>query len=83
MIRLREKATGAEAEWDRGKWSGEPRLVKRLRTVTYILDVFSSGAHDTYAAIQGRMAEKLPRAGIEVVRQTTPKEEVHEKGVVY
>ena len=32
MIRLREAVTGAEAEWDRHKWSGDKRFVSRLRT---------------------------------------------------
>ena len=29
---LREAVTGAEAEWDRHKWSGDKRFVSRLRT---------------------------------------------------
>ena len=82
MIRLREKGTGAEAEWDRHKWSGDARFIKRLKTLDNIFRL-SGYAHDTYASIQRRMAEMLPRAGIEVVRQTKPKEVVHEEGRIY
>lgn len=80
MIRLREKGSGAEAQWDPpDTWSGDARFVKRLKTLCSILNVYSH-VHAAYGDIQQRMAERLPRAGIEVVRQTKPKEIVPEEG---
>ena len=73
MIRLREAVTGAEAEWDRHKWSGDKRFVSRLRTLANIEHVVESH-HDTFAQVQARMAQRFPASGIEVVRQTKPEE---------
>ena len=36
MIRLRDKATGAEAEWDRRQWSGDPDFVNLLQAAMRI-----------------------------------------------
>ena len=83
MIRLRDKATGAEAEWDRYEWSGDEGFVRRCRTLASIEHVYGS-AHDTFAVIQERMAETFPPHGVAVVRQTKPKETPHDReDVVY
>lgn len=74
MIRLRDLFTGAEAEWDGGDWSGDPGFIERLRVLTDIEHVYSSAVHDSFASVQQRMAERLPRHGIDVVRQAEPEE---------
>ena len=79
MIRLRDKATGEEAEWTLGTgWVGPSGLVEMLdilmsekRLVTPL--------HDTVASRQRLIAEQIaspdPREwGFEVVRQTPPPE---------
>ena len=73
MIRLRDKATGAEAEWDRRKWSGDEGLVERLQRLMRI-ERIPGFSHETFASIQARMAETFPGHGLVVVRQTKPEE---------
>ena len=74
MIRLRDQFTGAEAEWDAGDWSGDADFIERLRILTDIEHVYSSAVHDSFASVQQRMAQRFPRHGIAVVRETEPKE---------
>ena len=71
MIRLRDRHTGAEAEWDRHKWSGDPGLVKLLQMLSRWT---SLSAHTPFADIQARMAEEFPPQGVDVVAQTKPEE---------
>ena len=82
MIRVRDKATGAEAEWDGHEWTGDPDFVALLQLACSApglqFDPFAGYAHT-----QQRMAETLPGQGFEVVRQTKPVEIVHQPGVVY
>ena len=82
MIRLRDKATGAEAEWDREQWSGDADFIRQLRVMMHIEHV-RSFCHDTFGAMQARMAERFPSWGIVVVRTTTPEEIPHDPNVVY
>ena len=42
-----------------------------------------SFSHDTFGAIQSRMAERFPSYGIVVVHTTTPEEIPHDPDVVY
>ncbi len=82
MIRVRDKATGAEAEWDGHEWTGDPDFAALLRIACRALrlqfDPFAGYAH-----VQQRMAETLPQHGFVVVRQTKPVEAEHLPGVVY
>ena len=74
MIRLRDEATGAEAEWDDGAWSGDEAFVRRLRTLAK-LEHAEQGPGSPPSVVQARMAERFPAAGgIVVVDQTKPKE---------
>ena len=82
LIRLRDKATGAEAEWDREQWSGDTDFIQQLRVMMRIEHV-RSFSHDTFGAIQSRMAERFPSYGIVVVHTTTPEEIPHDPDVVY
>ena len=82
MIRLRDKATGDEAEWDGHEWTGDTDFSALLEIVCQTLglrfDPFAGYGH-----VQQRMAETLPQHGFVVVRQTKPVEVVHLPGVVY
>ena len=82
LIRLRDKATGAEAKWDRGDWSGDADLVSLLRVWMRIFHI-RSHCHDTFGAMQARMAESFPAYGVEVMRTTQPEEIPHDPDVVY
>ena len=59
MIRLRDRVTGAEAEWDRGQWSGDADFIRQLRVMMRIEHV-RSHCHDTFGAMQARMVERFP-----------------------
>ena len=82
MIRLRDKATGAEAEWDRDNWSGDADLVSLLRVMVRTEHI-RSHCHDTFGAMQARMAESFPAYGIVVVRTTKPEEIAHDPNFIY
>lgn len=73
MIRLREDATGAEAEWDRGRWSGDEDFVRRLRVLANIEHALTY-VSTSFAWVQARMAERFPAHGVTVVRQAEPEE---------
>ena len=79
MIRLKDKATGEEAEWTlETGWVGPSELVEMLDILMseHRLD---TPLHDTVASRQRLIAERIasqdPTAwGFEVVRQTPPPE---------
>ena len=84
MIRFRQKGTGAEAEWDRGQWSGDPDLVRLLEVASRVeFPPNLTIPHATFWSQQQLMAEHLPGYGVVVVRQTTPVEDPHDPYVVY
>ena len=58
MIRLRDKVTAAEAQWDE-QWSGDADFIRQLRVMTRIEHV-RSHCHDTFGARQARMVEGFP-----------------------
>ena len=59
IIRVRDKVTGAEAEWDREQWSGDADFIRQLRVMMRIEHV-RSHCHDTFGAMQARMVERFP-----------------------
>lgn len=73
MIRFRDKRTGAEAAWDRGRWSGDPDLARQME-VRMRIEHLDLGPSTAFGDLQADMAERLPPYGLVVVEQTTPKE---------
>ena len=81
MIRFRQTATRAEAEWDRGQWSGNPDLVRLLENAMRI-EHLPAWNWDPFRATQRLMAKQLPQYGVVVVEQTTPVEDPWDPDVV-
>ncbi len=81
MIRFRQKATGAEAEWDRGEWSGDPDLVQMLELAMRIEHLPAFAWHP-FQVTQKLMAEQLPEYGLVAVEQTAPVEDPWDPDVV-
>ena len=81
MIRLRDKATGEEAEWTwKTGWVGPSGVAERL-DILMRLARLDTPLHDTMASRQRQIAERIasPMGGVfggffEVVRQTPPPE---------
>ena len=68
MIRFRNW-NGAEAEWDYGRWSGDPGFIALLRTKH-----IPSHAEQPNGDVQKLMRQELAQHGVTVVRETKPKE---------
>ena len=89
MIRLRDKATGAEAEWELGQWSGDPELVELLKMTMRAVGLGLEHEQEqlpyrSWTQTQRLMSERLPKHGIVVVETTAPAEDWPSvPGVVY
>ena len=73
MIRFRERHLGAEAEWDRGVWSGDPDLVHLLEIAARSEGILPF-SHTPFGDVQAAMARKFAAWAIDVVAQTKPRE---------
>ena len=69
MIRFRQRLTNAEAEWDQGRWSGDPDLV-RLCELLMRHERLPAWNWDPYSAIQDAIAREFPKHGLTIVEQT-------------
>lgn len=73
MIRLRDKATGAEAEWEMGEWSGDPDFVSLLELLVRAERLGErQRPHESWGETQLRMTEQFPKHGIVAVKTTPP-----------
>lgn len=83
MIRFRQKATGAEAEWDQRRWSGDSDFVRFLESAARLVDPPGlTMPNRTFAETQRILAEGLPQFGVVVLRQTKPVEHPHNPDLV-